>query len=200
MVSRIPNEPEPPADLLASDPLDVWFERFRPALLGLISKSAGSLLRHEPLEDLLGGIRARATARTGLVNERGDGQLSAWLLMIARQYLADRFEHWNGLRRDATALLRVVDVIAVPVHGRAESRPLSFTARREQMELATLALAGLPAGERRILRLVGEGASAEQISIHLGMPRDEASAVTQAAIAQFRAALTSLQRQPIRPR
>lgn len=154
-------------------------------------RAGGALLRQEPSEDLVQGLGAHALAHAGAGEPPRD--VRAWLLGVAENYLHDRRDYWNALKRSGSGLLRAglaeaaaPEVTAALEPAASVTGPSTFAARREQIELLAAAMDLLLPRDRELVRGLGEGLSVEEQAGALGLSYDAALQARLRALARLR--------------
>jgi RNA polymerase sigma factor (sigma-70 family) len=150
---------------------------------------AGQLLRRESEEDLVQGITLRALERANSFRDQGGPAFRAWIVTVARSYLADRANYWRALRRKPGALLRLTSGGTGGVDPAATGTgPSTFAARREHLKLAVEALAALPSRDRDLVKWTSEDVPLEEQAERLGLSYDAAKQARLRALERFRKA------------
>ncbi|MCB9880998.1 MAG: sigma-70 family RNA polymerase sigma factor [Planctomycetes bacterium] len=154
--------------------LEQLFDRERAALLALVAREGGGLLRFESVDDVVQGIAMRALSSD--FEYVDDVRAAAWLRVVARRHIVDRLDYWRALRRGSGRVLRLTwtdssrATDALPAD--RNRGPATFAEHRELVELATKALNSLPERDRHLVLWSSEGIDlreqAERIGIEYG--------------------------------
>lgn len=186
--------PEDPAQRLA--PL---LDKHRPMLVRFLARTAPGLLRFESADDLAQMVHLQALQGAAHYEDQGAQALDGWLRALAQQVIARRHAHWHALKRDAGAVLRWSSAVSstgdVGQAGEPMAKntgPMTHADRREQLKLATRALASLLPRDQEVLRSWRNGEDAEAIANKLGISRDAAERARQRALERFQKAFTVL--------
>jgi DNA-directed RNA polymerase specialized sigma24 family protein len=165
------------------------------ALLAFMRRHARGLLRFESAEDLVQGTHARALAEAERFEFRGDQELGAWLLTLARRHVADRHDHWSALKRGSGRVARLTwsgaDSTAgggAPPVAAAGPGPSTFASRRELLVLAARALAVLLPRDRQLVQWASEDVPVAEQAERLGIGYDAAQRAGLRALERFRKA------------
>jgi RNA polymerase sigma factor (sigma-70 family) len=146
----------------------------------------GQLLRRESEEDLVQGIALRALERRQSFK---GGDFGAWIVTVARSYLADRANYWQALRRKPGALLRLTSGGTGGLDPAATATgPSTLAARREHLKLAVAALAALPPRDRDLVKWTSEDVPLEEQAKRLSLSYDAAKQARLRALDRFRKA------------
>ena len=189
----------PPKPLPAADPaLSRRLEQHRSTLLRFVSIKGRGLLRHESAEDLVQGIHLRAMNTGASMKEAAPNELLAWLQVVARRHIADRYDYWTALRRHASRVIRI-SVSGGDASGRPRgvdpagqrTGPATFAERREQVEIMTRVLDGLSPRDREILRAVGAGGGNDELAARLGVSYEAAEVAKRRAMDRLRRAFAA---------
>jgi RNA polymerase sigma factor (sigma-70 family) len=169
--------------------LEALLEAHASELRGFVRAHGGQLLRRESEEDLVQGITLRALERANSFRDRGAAAFRAWLVAVARSYLADRANYWKALRRKPGALLRLTSGGTGGVDPAATATgPSTLAARREHLRLAVQAVAALPPRDRDLVRWTSEDVPIEEQAARLGLSYDAAKQARLRALERFRKA------------
>lgn len=166
--------------------------RHREELRAHIERQAGGLLRFESAEDLVHGLIANVFDHP--FEARSKDEDRAWLFAAAGNYLAQRWRYWSALKRDTGRLIRTgmqtwsgsgeahgLDALAASQTGVS-----TFAHRREQLVLATRALALLLPRDRQLVELAAEGLSNEELGERVGLSAAAAAKAKVRAIERLR--------------
>jgi DNA-directed RNA polymerase specialized sigma24 family protein len=168
--------------------------RERAALLRFVERRAGgALLRVETAEDLVQGISAHALARCDRLELQGERALQGWVLELAANFLDDRREHWSALKRNGAGALRLAltestepGLAALRELPASATGPSTFAARREQLTLATQAMALLLPRDRELIDAMCRGLTAREHGDQLGLGAAAAERARSRALERFR--------------
>jgi len=156
-----------------------------------VGRHAGRLLRYESREDLVQGIHLRALERGSGFTWRGREPFLAWLYAVARTHLADRHAYWSALRRKPAGLLRLTAGGTDPQGvdpSLSAAGPSTFSALREQVDLAVRALALLPERDRALVQWAAQRVPGAEQAARLGLSADACESAGRRAVARFRKA------------
>lgn len=202
MMARRRDAAEPmPRESAGQPPLAELLERERPGLVRFLERAARGLLRYESAEDLAQAVHLQALEARDRLAWRGEEAFRGWLHAIARQVIARRHEHWRALKRNAAHVLRISAGGASQGSARggvdpagARTGPVTLADRREQLALATQALATLLPRDQEIVRLVREGAGTAQLAAALAISPGAAERARERAFDRFERAFSALRR------
>ncbi len=158
----------------------------RDTLVRYFEKNATPLRRYEAAEDLAQGVHLHAIKHGERFEYQGEPQFIGWLLALARQHLSDRIAHWKALKRDAGPMLRITFSGAGIEPPATETGPVTHASRNEQIQRATLAMAGLPARDRALVRMMSAGLDIEAIASSLNISPAAAQRARLRAMERFR--------------
>jgi RNA polymerase sigma factor (sigma-70 family) len=165
----------------------------RGVLEALIRREAGVvLLRFETPEDLVQGAVQEAIRAGGGFKYEGPAAFISWLSLIGRRYLSARRDYWLAHKRNPGNVLRLTMTGAgTRPRQRAEladtaTGPATFAFRREQLILATRAMAMLLPRDREIITMISDGLQASQIAERLDVSVDAAEKARTRAIERLR--------------
>lgn len=175
--------PELP-DLLAST---------RDTLVAFVANNAGGLLRYETAEDLAQGIHLHVLGIADRFEYRSDAEFTAWLKVVAKQWLAARVAHWSALKRDAGQMLRISTAPGSETGIRldpaaSQTGPVTFADRKEMILRAVKALATLGERDRDLVRSMAGGETIGEIAERLELGYDAAQRAHHRALDRFRKA------------
>jgi len=162
------------------------------ALLQTVRREAGAaLLRFEGADDLVQGISCEALRAAGALELRGEEEFRAWLWTIARRHLGERRRYWFSLKRDGGRALRLTtggeDGRSTPVID-SGTGPFTFASRRENLLLATRALALLLPRDQELIRWSSEGLDVADIAGRLDISPAAAERARSRALERLRKA------------
>ena len=177
-----------------SPPLATLLDRHRATLVRYFERKGTGLARFESAEDLAQGVHLHAIDHRARFTYQGDEAFVGWLLALARQHLSRRIEHWTALKRDAGPMLRIsfgagVDPVA------QQTGPVTRAERSEQLDLAALAMEGLPPRDRELVRLMTRDVPIAATAERLGMSEAAAQRARLRAVERFRKIYRILERQ-----
>lgn len=157
-------------------------------LRAFVLRHGSGLLRHETADDLVQGVRQRALQAR--VEVRSEAESMAWLLAVARHFLADRVDYWAARRRGSARLVRLTsggaDPDAMPLPATASHGPLTVAMRREMLTLALRALAALPERDGRLVRWASEGVPLAEQAQRLALSYEATQRAAHRALDRFR--------------
>lgn len=165
----------------------------RGVLEALIRREAGVvLLRFETTDDLVQGAVQEAIRAAAGFKYEGPAAFISWLSLIGRRYLSARRDYWLAHKRNPGNVLRLTMTGGgTRLRPRAEladtaTGPATFAFRREQLILATRAMAMLLPRDREIITMISDGLQASQIAERLGVSLDAAEKARTRAIERLR--------------
>ncbi|HLO39737.1 MAG TPA: sigma-70 family RNA polymerase sigma factor [Phycisphaerales bacterium] len=171
----------------------------RGVLDALVRREAGIvLLRFESVDDLVQGISQEAIRSSKGFTYGGPSAFASWLTLIGRRYLSARRDYWLAHKRNPGNVLRLtVSGSGTRPRPRAEladtaTGPATFAFRREQLILATRAMAMLLPRDREIITMMSEGLQGAQIAERLGVSLDAAEKARTRAVERLRKAFELL--------
>ncbi len=165
-----------------------------------VTRGAGALVRRETLEDLAQGVRLRMLECADAFEWRSEPEFLGWAKTVVASYLNTRRQYWNAARRNAGHVLRV------SLGGHSDGSqggidpesfrtgPATFADRRDQMHLATQAMAMLLDRDQRILELERKGLSTADIAEELSLTAESAGRARSRAHQRFHRAFELLLR------
>lgn len=172
----------------------------RPQLVGWIQREAGlPLLRFESAEDLVQGVHQEALRAADRLEWRGEDAFMGWLFQIARRYISNRRDHWFAIKRHGANILRLTwtgaegEVQQMPLADTATG-PVTFANRREQMTLATKAVALLLPRDRDIVQWTAAGVTVQEQATRLNMSVEAAQRAKNRAVERLQKAFTIVSR------
>jgi len=177
----------------------------RDDLAALVKREAGApLLRFEGPDDLVQGVLYEALRSAPEFRLKSDDEFRGWLVTIARRHLAARKRYWFSLKRHRSRILRLTrggseGGPAVPLID-SRTGPSTFAARRENLLLATRALALLLPRDRDIVRASSEGLTVAELAERLGVSAEAAQRARHRALERLRKAYLVVSRWPKRDR
>jgi RNA polymerase sigma factor (sigma-70 family) len=127
-------------------------ERHRPLVVRWLARHAGGLVRFEDPEDLAQWVATCALEGAARYEHRGEREFVGWILVLARQVVADRNAYWHALKRDAGAVVRLTAGGGAEPKVRATG-PSTSASRREMLERAVRALDVLGARDAELVRM-----------------------------------------------
>ncbi len=149
-------------------------ERHHAELVRHLRREGSGLLRYESAEDLAQGAALHALRVADRFEYLGDAAFMGWIRAIGRQHIANRTAYWRALKRNAGPMLRVTfGDTTDPGSGSGvnpEARltgPATFADRRARLEIATSALALLPARDRELVEAICRGLSIDETAERL---------------------------------
>lgn len=168
--------------------------QIRVDLLRFVERRAGgALIRMESSEDLTQDICARALRGAEAFEWRDEAAFRAWLFEIARNHLSDRRDYWSALKRAGSEVLRLgaADTGDRTLRGLADiaasvTGPSTFAARREQVAVATKALALLLPKDRVMVEGFARGLSASEHALELQWTTAAVESARKRALERFR--------------
>ncbi len=167
----------------------------------IIRREAGIvLLRFEAVEDLAQGIVQEAMRSADSFRWNGQEAFLGWLALVARRFLSGRRDYWLAHKRHPGAILRLTLTGAGGQHverrelADTATGPATFAFRREQLVLATRALAMLLPRDREIVTWLSEGVTSQEIADRLGVSRDAAEKARTRALERLRKTVALLNR------
>ncbi|HKE00329.1 MAG TPA: sigma-70 family RNA polymerase sigma factor [Planctomycetota bacterium] len=174
--------------------LSTLLERHRDALRAIVTRRGSGLLRFESADDLVQGVQIRALEGRAHFAYRGERAFTGWLARIAAQHIAHRHKHWRALRRGAGRVVRLGASESLRIEGGAgapepavsATGPPTAAFRREQVEVATQALAMLFPRDRDLVAWISEDVSVEEIGRRLGLSPEAAKKARLRALERFR--------------
>lgn len=192
---------------MASDPkthaFAAFLDRTRDQLAKWVEREARGLLKRESVEDVVSGIHSRALSQIEKFELRTDAEAFTWLKTIARQHVLDRQKYHSALRRHGGEMLRITnasfgggtdgDTPGVQVAGRLTGQ-VTYAMRREAIDLAARAIAGLLERDQEIVRATVEGESIESLAKRMKMTYDAAEQARRRAMERFKKAYDLLAR------
>lgn len=173
--------------------------RYSDAIDTLVEHRAGGLSRREALEDLAQGAKLRMLGASGSFEWLSEPQFLGWARTVVESYLNSRRDYWNAARRNAGHVLRITlgseSTPRMGVDPRSlRTGPATFADRRDQMHLATQAMAMLLDRDQLLLELDRRGASLEEIGRELGLTAESAGRARLRAQTRFHRAFELLLR------
>ncbi|MCC6427715.1 MAG: hypothetical protein IT435_12955 [Phycisphaerales bacterium] len=186
----------------AQPPLEYLLVEHRSIIEAIVRRDAGVvLMRFESSEDLSQGIAQEAIRSAAQFRWEGPEAFAGWLAVIARRYLSGRRDYWLAHKRNPGVILRLTFTSAGGQ--RIEHReladtaagPATFAFRKEQLVMATRALAMLLPRDRDIVTWLSEGLGIDEISARLGIARDAAEKARTRALDRLRKTFAILARQ-----
>jgi len=186
---------------MSPDELSSLLAKHRDDLKRFVARQGSGLLRHETEDDLVQGVQLKALGVAALVEHRGEHEFFAWLSSVARQYIADRHAYWSALRRKAGRMLRITarHTTSAPATAGVDpiarvTGPSTLAARREDLALATRALALLLPRDQELVRWMTEGIAIADVAERLGVGYDAAERARLRALERFRKTFELLSR------
>lgn len=174
--------------------------RFR--LVGYFARKARGIRQHESPEDLAQGVHLHAIAHQEQFDYQGERQFVGWMLQIARQYLQRRIEHWGAAKRDAGPMMRITFGVDTSSHNGLVRMPadegpgpITHASQREELDLASRAIDGLPPRDRELVRMISRDVPTADMAQRLGISPEAAQKAKRRAIERFRKIYTILERQ-----
>lgn len=159
----------------------------------IVRREAGIvLLRFESLDDLVQGVAQEAVRSTGAFQYEGYDAFVGWITVLARRFLSGRRDYWLAHKRNPGQILRLTFTGAgsIPVERReladTATGPATFAFRREQLILATRALAMLLPRDREIVTWLADGADTREIAARLAVTLDAAEKARTRALDRLR--------------
>lgn len=157
--------------------LEALLERHRPRLAAFLARNGANLLRWESVEDLVQDVHLRALRASPRFDYQGEEAFVGWLLLLARNHCADRFEYWRALKRNSGDVLRLTLGAGETVAGAldpaaTDTGPMTHAWRREQLVVATRALAMLGERDRSLVEWASRGVPLAEQATRLGVSYD----------------------------
>jgi RNA polymerase sigma factor (sigma-70 family) len=164
-----------------------------------IERRAGTLLRYETAEDLWQGVCVLALKAEQGFTYQGREPFFAWLHTVTQHHLSARRRHWHALKRRPAGLFRLTegpstDPRARPSPAAEGTGPVTFAARREQLNLAVRALDCLLDRDQKLVRWASQGISTAEQAERLGVTPATAERARQRAVERYRKAYRILER------
>jgi DNA-directed RNA polymerase specialized sigma24 family protein len=188
-----------PASPGGTSDVTVLLERHREAVLAFLRREGAGLRRYESEEDLFQGLHLHLLEMRYRFEYRNHAATLAWLQVVARHFLAKRFEHWKASCRRCTGVLRLPAAGPTPtgpvpcvVPSAAGPGPVTQAQNREDFAHALGALASLSERDRRIVALVAGGASIAEIAAALCISLAAASKARGRALDRYQRACEAL--------
>lgn len=169
----------------------------RPLLLAFVERHAGAaLLRFEAPEDLVQGINKEALRAAPRFEWCGPEAFRGWIYRIARHHLSGRRDHWFAMKRSRRGVLRLTAGSAAGHADPADTAtgPATFAHRREQLLLATKAMAMLLPRDRDLVAWTAHGVPLDVQARRLGVSTGAATRARARAIERLRTACVLLAR------
>lgn len=171
----------------------------RAAIESIVRREAGVvLLRFEAIDDLLQGVSQEAVKSAAAFRYEGHEAFIGWMTVLARRFLSGRRDYWLAHKRNPGQVLRLTFTGAEgrPVERReladTSTGPATFAFRREQLVLATRALAMLLPRDREIVTWLSEGSDTQEIAHRLDLSLDAAEKARTRALERLRKAFAIL--------
>lgn len=174
--------------------LATLLDRHRPRLVRWFERKGRGLARFESPEDLAQGVHLHAIHHEDRFTYQGEEAFVGWLLKLAGQHLARRIEHWTALKRDAGPMLRISFDRGIDPTAR-QTGPVTRAEKNEQLDVAALAMEGLPPRDRELVRLLIRDVPIDEIARGLGISKAAAQRARLRAIERFRKIYRILERQ-----
>lgn len=173
--------------------LAALLERHRPRLAAFLARNAAKLLRWESVDDLVQDVHLRALRAAERFEYQGEEAFVAWLLLLARRHCADRFGHWRALKRGSGDVLRLTFGGGESAPGAGvldpaatDTGPMTHAWRREQLVVATRALAMLGERDRQLVEWASRGVPLAEQAGRLELSYDAAEQAGRRAQERFR--------------
>ncbi len=185
-----------------SDAFASFLERTRDQLAKWVEREAKGLLKRESADDVVSGIHARALSQIENFELRTDAEAFTWLKTIARQHVLDRQKYHTALRRHGGEMLRITNASfggepgetpGVQVAGKMTGQ-VTYAMRREAIDLAARAIAGLLDRDQELVRATVEGETLEALAKRLHLTYDAAEQARRRAMERFKKAYDLLAR------
>lgn len=177
MTQDQPIEPAGPPDL------EELLRTYEPMVANLVRAEAGvTLLRFDSAEDLAQGAMQEAIRAIARFRWEGDAAFRSWLCTIARRHLSARRDYWFAGKRRRGALLRLT-LTGIPGQ---QSGPSTFAFRREQLLLASKAMAMLLPRDQDLAAWSAQDVSTAEMGERLGISEDAAEKARARALERLR--------------
>jgi RNA polymerase sigma factor (sigma-70 family) len=186
----MPDAPTPTLEELLVEHHDELLRRLR--------RRGAGLLRYESEEDLAQGVHLRALRSAEGFAYRGEAAFQGWLAQLVRAHVADRHEYWTAARRNGGALVRITQLGSATTMGvgiepsSPRSGPATFAQRRDLLALAAQAVDVLLPRDQRIVAMIHDGRTTEEVAEALGLTVETAQRTKTRAIERFRRAFELL--------
>lgn len=174
-----------------------------PLIASIIRDEAGpALLRFDTPDDLIQGAIHEALRAADNLRWEGEAPFRSWVCTIARRHLAARRDYWFAMKRGGSGSgatppphPHAAGVLRLTLSGLAASQvgPATFAFRREQILLATKALAALLPRDRDLVTWTAAGLKAPDLAARLNLSEDAAEKARERALARLRKAFLLLQ-------
>jgi RNA polymerase sigma factor (sigma-70 family) len=174
-----------------------------PLIASIVRDEAGpALLRFDAPDDLIQGAIHEALRAADTLRWEGEAPFRSWVCTIARRHLAARRDYWFAMKRGGSGSgttpaphPHAAGVLRLTLSGLASSQvgPATFAFRREQILLATKALAALLPRDRDLVTWTAAGLSATDLAARLNLSEDAAQKARERALARLRKAFLLLQ-------
>jgi len=166
----------------------------REELLAFVRRRAGrTTLRMETAEDLVQGVTAHVLERAERAAGLDESARRAWLFRVADNFLKDRRDHWSSLKRLGSRVLRMSfadgdtrDLEPVRELASSVTGPSTFAVRREQLELAAVAMDMLLPRDRDLMGGLCNGLSVREEAERFGLTLNAAERARERAVQRFR--------------
>jgi DNA-directed RNA polymerase specialized sigma24 family protein len=195
-MSHAPSIPPP-------DDLPDRLRALTPLIASIVRDEAGpALLRFDAPDDLVQGAIHEALRAADTLRWEGDAPFRSWVCTIARRHLSARRDYWFAMKRGGSGSghgpnphPHAAGVLRLTLSGLAASQagPATFAFRREQILLATKALAALLPRDRDLVTWAAAGLTAPDMAARLGLSEDAADKARERALARLRKAFLLLQ-------
>ncbi len=170
-----------------------------------LRRRGAGLLRYESEEDLAQGVHLRALQGADNFEYRGENAFFAFLASLVRAHVSDRHEYWMAARRNGGAMVRVTQVGPRSDPGHAPgvdptagiTGPVTFAQRRDQLALAAQAVDVLLPRDQKLVAMIQEGLTIEEIAQALELSYDAAERARLRAIERFKKSYELLAGEPL---